>query len=118
MSEHTSEPWHVDTEIWTIEDGAHNPAAIASLAVRPERAANGRRIVAAINACCGVPTEALEALQPGWWQRNAELRMQNAELLAAAEGLLDAIDRDDVTVAEFEGRIRAARAAVARAKGE
>jgi hypothetical protein len=111
MSEHTSEPWHVDTEIWTIEDGAHNPAAIASLAVRPERAANGRRIVAAINACCGVPTEALEALQPGWWQ-------PNAALLAAAEGLLDAIDRADATVAEFEGRIRAARAAFARARAE
>jgi hypothetical protein len=46
----------------------------------------------------------------------AELRTQHAELLAAAEGLLDAIDRDDVTVAEFEGRIRAARAAIARAE--
>jgi hypothetical protein len=51
---HTPGPWHVDSDIWTIEDGAHNPAAIASLAVRPERKANARLIAAAptlLEAC-------------------------------------------------------------------
>jgi hypothetical protein len=124
MSEWIPEPWDCDDgEIFALADPDCPLASVHETSEGfegddPVARANARRIVAAVNACRGVPTEALEALQPGWWQRNAELRMLNVELAAAAEGLLDAIDRADATVAEFEGRIRAARTAIARARAE
>jgi hypothetical protein len=117
MSEWIPEPWDYDGgDIFALADPDCPLASVHETSEGfegddPVAYANARRIVACVNVCQGIPTEAVEAMRPGWWQRNAEL-------LAAAEGLLDAIDRDDVTVAEFEGRIRAARATIARARAE
>jgi hypothetical protein len=114
MSAWTPEPWRAgfsaEHEVIIRAEEMDGQPYVAHL-LGDNTEANARRIIACVNACRDVPTEAVEALQPGWWQRNVEL-------LAAAEGLLDAIDRDDVTVAEFEGRIRAARAAIARTRAE
>jgi hypothetical protein len=47
MSSHTPGPWVVDTDIWVVEDSAHNPGQVASISDRPERRANARLIAAA-----------------------------------------------------------------------
>lgn len=63
--------------------------------------ANARRIVAAVNACEGIPTDALEAGAV-------------ADLLAAVEGLLAARDAGQLTTDEWD----AAEAAVRKARGQ
>jgi len=60
MKQHTEEPWHVDTplghlSIFSAEGNCIIPTYPGI------KAANARRIVACINACAGIPTEALEA---------------------------------------------------------
>ena len=75
MSEHTPEPWALVSEAWYLNrqpaivgrnDGGYAVALMApwdpavSGAV-DRRVANGRRIVACVNACAGISTEALES---------------------------------------------------------
>lgn len=72
MSEHTPEPWvgpeHVDrrragfVRAGDPLPGAEEGQSVAAVSLsRREWKANQRRIVAAINAVAGIPTEALEA---------------------------------------------------------
>lgn len=77
MSEHTKEPWHLETSegIHRICGSKQHPAVgVPTVAFEcvygrgighqdhiDECAANAHRIVAAVNACAGIPTEALEA---------------------------------------------------------
>ncbi len=88
---HTPEPWHVDsladheTQLWirTLD----RPLANIPLGTDPDTdRANARRIVAAVNACKGFRTEAL--------QRGviAELRYTVSVLLTAAADLEAAMD--------------------------
>lgn len=68
MTEHTKEPWRIlpgkypnvpqpifseDGQIASV-GGYHEPG-------HAQRVANARRIVACVNACAGIPTEALES---------------------------------------------------------
>ncbi len=61
--EHRPEPWHMDTvncSIWSA-DGRWivGPPKGLQAEARALSLANGQRIVAAVNACAGVPTEQL-----------------------------------------------------------
>lgn len=59
-TKHGSEPWAVDPESpWTVKaaDGLASALVPGGL---PRQRADARRIVAAVNACAGIPTEALE----------------------------------------------------------
>ena len=75
MSEHTKEPWGVVSEKWYLNGQpsivGRNGAGFAVALMAPwgpavndsvdKREANARRIVACVNACAGIPTEAIEA---------------------------------------------------------
>ena len=75
MSEHTKEPWGVVSEKWYLNGQpsivGQNGAGFAVALMAPwgpavndsvdKREANARRIVACVNACAGIPTEAIEA---------------------------------------------------------
>jgi hypothetical protein len=71
MSNHTPEPWESQSNsltIYTLTDSTTNAIAVAlcketaggSIVEWKEAKANQRRIAAAVNACAGIPTEALE----------------------------------------------------------
>lgn len=63
MMEHTLEPWTIDRY-----DGSDKWITIPQPGVRvdyddvdpDEASANARRVIACVNACAGIPTEALE----------------------------------------------------------
>jgi len=61
MSKHTKEPWEFDGSggRWSLLQGDHE-ADIGELG-SAYSAANARRIVACVNACAGLSTEALES---------------------------------------------------------
>lgn len=66
MTKHTQEPWRVETRgnlraRQFIEAGQFR---IAECLTR-DQAANARRIIACVNACAGIPTEALEIAVEG-----------------------------------------------------
>ena len=75
MSEHTKEPWGVVSEKWYLNGQpsivGRNGAGFAVALMAPwgpavndsvdKREANARRIVACVNACAEIGTEALEA---------------------------------------------------------
>jgi hypothetical protein len=74
---HTPEPWHYDKS-WLVDyiiahdptgqepygiyvaEIAHGDDVVGRFATREQHEANGRRIVAAVNACQGISTEALQ----------------------------------------------------------
>ena len=144
---HTREPWHLgeyeldpgergfdgtlfvpptEDEIAEAEAGGYDPSPYI-VAQRVHRA-DAERIVACVNACAKIDTQALEALKPGdlaeVWPDGERLRRQRDELLAAAEAMLDVYDllTDNgyaYNRAIVFGRdvVTALRAAVARAKG-
>lgn len=69
---HTHEPWRVSPIGSTIRAKRRHicergreyifpNSTVAKLPVSPNRRGDGRRIVAAVNGCTGIPTEALEA---------------------------------------------------------
>lgn len=63
---HTPEPWAVyDARSQSAGEGVYirldNSLFMAPGSTMPEKAANARRIVAAVNACAGIPTELLES---------------------------------------------------------
>jgi hypothetical protein len=65
MAEHTPEPWKVVDDV-DVESGPQGALWYVSTAgargrTLDEARANARRIVAAVNACAGLPTEVLEA---------------------------------------------------------
>jgi hypothetical protein len=94
-AKHTPEPWkiedHYHYKVNIIEENDPIDRVIASLGHFPEdidypadiAIANSRRLVACVNACAGIPTEALEC------QTKKELTKKlidtNKELLAALE---------------------------------
>jgi hypothetical protein len=138
MSEHTPEPWTVretdGVEKQTVSFGIMaGDVWLGELCEGTDRRdlqqrgwlpvetarANARRLTACVNTCRDVPTEALEALQPGWWQRNAELRMQNAELLAACQTALALVEELEPEVLDGRDDVPGLlRAAIARTRGE
>jgi hypothetical protein len=85
MAEHTPGPWHVTSN--AICEGRLGYGEIVAEA-RPDIRvggwyANARRIVAAVNACEGIPTEALEAVVGGSGEEPAA-RLEALEILAGA----------------------------------
>ncbi|MFN7131594.1 MAG: hypothetical protein ACK4N5_05890 [Myxococcales bacterium] len=62
MSEHTKEPWQYDRTMERIVDGPNETILVGhnAFGVLVLSDANARRIVAAVNACAGLSTEALE----------------------------------------------------------
>jgi hypothetical protein len=133
MSKHTKEPWFVN-EDGIIRVGKPNvndyidPIPIASAwregafsdgEETEESQDNARRIVACVNACAGLDTEALDSrfgIAAEMWgladkrlARVQELVGQRDELLAALKGVVKVADRQ---TDEFN----AARAAIAKAE--
>ena len=122
---HTPEPWHYETDysittIFAPDPTGQNPCGtyvaeidgqdVGRFATREQHEANGRRIVAAVNACRGISTE---ALQQG----------VVCELVEALDRLLDQIDTlkgesscidEDILKGE---PYAAARAVIAKATG-
>jgi hypothetical protein len=76
MSAWTPEPWRagftIAQEVVIRAEEVDGQPYVAHL-LGDNTETNAARIVACVNLCQGIPTEAVEALQPGWWQRNAEL---------------------------------------------
>jgi hypothetical protein len=69
MSEHTPEPWRIVNGV-DVQSGPQGALAYVSTAgargrTLAEAHANGRRVVACVNALAGLPTESLEELEPG-----------------------------------------------------
>lgn len=72
MREHTKEPWgyeptgNQDDEYWITWTGHPTSIGVTCNAVTgpgsKDAEANARRIVACVNACCGIPTAALETI--------------------------------------------------------
>lgn len=93
MSEHTKEPWHTGGDGTIIYDnegwGVANATVFHSRHNGPEEAkGNARRIVACVNACAGIRTEALE---------------ERAHMLKAYDDTLEAIQKErDELLAEVE----------------
>jgi hypothetical protein len=115
---HTPEPWLLDGFIIvnpnaSLRKGRHDAIGGAIAEVRgwgnatpEEQRANARRIVAAVNACWGIATEALERHVP---------RKMLAALQMASNYMADDLDEDD----ETEMRIfRAIGTAIAEAKAD
>jgi hypothetical protein len=67
MSEHTKEPWAIHNSKNLIAILDYEGKHLAELWQRKEydSVANARRIVACVNACAGIPTEALEQITSG-----------------------------------------------------
>lgn len=60
MSEHTKEPWRVERTGVYSDAGKCVMGAVCGDPIRATSEANARRIVACVNACAGIRTEALE----------------------------------------------------------
>jgi len=113
---HTAEPWQItgqscrDYEGAEIGTGNKTVAVILTadaVEVAEEERTNARRIVAVINACQGISTEALE-------------QGIVAELLANLKTLLEQIDEDvptDITTRHFANAYDEAVATLAKATG-
>ena len=113
---HTPEPWRIidqscrDYEGAEIGTGNKTVAVILTadaVEVAEEERTNARRIVAVINACQGISTEALE-------------QGIVAELLANLKTLLEQIDEDvptDITTRHFANAYDEAVATLAKATG-
>ena len=92
MKEHTPEPWRMHTRaVAYITSEDHGVADCScwddsTQDTMHEKEANARRIVAAINACAGIPTEDLEdaAGEETQWQR-LELLAEDAKWYANKE---------------------------------
>ena len=77
--EHTKEPWMCcDAEV--LAGDKSDPVLICECDTNPywkpygtDGEFNARRIVACVNACAGIPTEALEKAQPGIIQDSLKL---------------------------------------------
>jgi hypothetical protein len=113
---HTPEPWDYDLDFIVAPDpgGLHPDIYIAEIAHRDEEGrvappehqdANARRICAAVNACKGIPTEALE--------RGAIAAPRLLEALTRAEGFMSGFEDDELQdgINELLAEIRAAVAA-------
>lgn len=140
MSEHTKEPWSIqNVEIGAAVTNdlcimAPSPSfrEIAQIArcyqgdrVKEMELANARRIVACVNACAGIPTDALECDTPTFiamLQERHALRTHRDELLAALKQLDEAFCSNDYGTREGRdfGRkaLIAARAAIAKAEAK
>lgn len=59
MAEHTKGPWRVGSSGRTVSAGFGQ--RVATITDRDEAGTNARRICAAVNACEGIPSAALEA---------------------------------------------------------
>lgn len=97
-TEHTPEPWFWNEKYGEVcfrskeDDQSYGMACPVDLTAE----ANARRIVACVNACSGIPTEALEdgsaraerdALREMTGGTFYEIKKQRDELLAAAEAI-------------------------------
>jgi hypothetical protein len=143
MSEHTREPWEWSWANWCGEiegyyayiagDPSEDEEGTSHTGVcrvegnatsRDVTEANARRIVACVNACRAIPTDALEHAQDQLIGPLAEaLGGINAELLAAAESVLaglnyriDEATKNGQRVPLFQG-IAALADAIAKARG-
>jgi hypothetical protein len=111
--EHTPEPWWIDDDGFIAAGAADSYCTVADPHCRPtagygdENEANARRIVAAVNACQGLATEALEHGVV------AELRQVLAEFLdAAIDGVTSEFDDERL---RLNSAIRLGSTALARA---
>ena len=120
MSKHTPEPWKIShddsTEEWSIITNQHGsiianvneetgPELVGSAPVMRKMPGleNARRIVACVNACIGIRTEALEHrshLLKAVDDDIAQLTAQRDQLLAALQGMID-IANDSQGVAGY-----------------
>jgi predicted nucleic acid-binding protein len=85
MSEHTKETWVFKDNI-VYATGAEGMIAECS------SEGNARRIVAAVNACEGIPTEVLDDGPHRIIQRYAAAEMERDELLAELKSAIEHID--------------------------
>ena len=121
---HTPEPW----EVWTSNshirisscgrDGDVCCATIASdgMAVLSISIADAERIVACVNACAGISTEALEEAARSGKRVSEMLLQQRDDLLRALKGLVDLDDGDESFAWDYEAEFEAGRAAIAKVK--
>ena len=131
MSNHTPEPWKIShddsTEEWSIITNQHGsiianvneetgPELVGSAPVMRKMPGleNARRIVACVNACIGIRTEALEHrshLLKAVDDDIAQLTAQRDELLEAAKAVVTRWDtpnwKDAEPTAAVIGRLRA-----------
>lgn len=91
----TAGPWFVDVKNGkrsvTIRAGKTGLISIASVSANVDREANARRIVACVNVCVGLPTEALEKLfaaKSGKPIDYVRLKQQRDELATALRGVI------------------------------
>lgn len=63
MKKHTSEPWLIDGQCAAAESDQVNNGFYTAICKGPDGEANARRIVSCVNACTGLPQEALDG---GW----------------------------------------------------
>jgi hypothetical protein len=108
-TKHTPEPWYVQPSDYPggLLIKPIPGQVVAQCDQVPEMAANAHRIVATINACKGISTEALE-------------QGIVAELLANLKTLLEQIDEDvptDITTRHFANAYDEACATLAKATG-
>jgi hypothetical protein len=124
---HTPEPWHFETQydITTIsspDPTGENPYGtyiaeidgqdVGRYTPTEQHEANARRICAAVNACQGIPTEALES------GLIACLASATPKLLEDLSYFLEFAElNDDGEDDDFTRRISAARVAIAQATG-
>jgi hypothetical protein len=132
MSAHLPGIWTVDEETFD-NDGCPetvirslNGAAVIAVAIdfgenNPlMREANARRIVACVNACDGLPQDALDG---GWTAAGmsayaSRLERHNADLIEALQMIADVLERVGDTRPHKDGQyIDAAREAIAKATG-
>ena len=68
MNEHTTEPWTISTYdgLSGVVFGSDMKPLFGYPRTNTERQATRRRFVACVNACKGIPTEALEKGGVGW----------------------------------------------------
>ena len=114
---HTNEPWHVGESDFTGTDIlCADEEQIASVEIE----ANARRIVACVNACAGIPTEALEdgsaraerdQLREMTGGTFYEIKKQRDELMKALEHQCEVLNRNGYSTNK-------AQEAIARVKGE
>lgn len=117
---HTKEPWYASDEDgnWRVmaadENGGYTLADMCS----DDQEANGRRIVACVNACEGISTESLERGVSDWSIFMRELKAQRDELLVAAKELvlLAELGDADEDLQNWHPALESARAAIAKAE--
>jgi hypothetical protein len=126
MSEWIPEPWDYDGgDIFALADPDCPLASVHETSEGfegddPVAYANARRIVACVNVCQGIPTEAVEAMRPGWWQRNAELLAAAVEVATWLEQRTDHYQGlgSGSVAAQLHAHANILRAAILRARAE